>query len=129
MKASWEKMPFLGEYDGRLCQQGARTGQILGRKMFRRLRVFKNIWEFLRREFSVVETDTQFAPEDDVTRRPDGQIIKHIPIRFVQFLKGGPEYINLDVVGSTIQFFDMAENYKIKSREASLYQSIEEFLD
>lgn len=118
---SWKKIPFLGSYDDRLPQIGARNGQIMGRKMFSRFG--SNFMQMLRREWEVVETDLQFAPDSDTLKRPDGSPIRNIPVRFVKMLER-PEYISSDVVGSVIQFFDMAENYRLKSKNASLLTQI-----
>lgn len=116
MEQSFEMIPFSQKYDNRLSQMGARTGQILGRKF--RTRFHKNLAEFLRREFSVVDTDYEFRTNDDKEKRPDGSDIENIPVRFIKRLEK-PQYINLDVVGSTIAFYDMALNYKIKAQHAS----------
>ena len=118
---SWKAIPFLGQYDGRLPQIGARNGQILGRKIGTRL--FKNLGEFFRREWEVVETDTEFSPDGDIQRRPDGSRIRNVPIRFVKMLDR-PEYISADVVGSVIQFYNMAQNYRLKAQNASLLTRI-----
>lgn len=124
MKTSYEGIPFLGQYDGRAAQIGARTGQILGRKWYNIPRLLKNIGEFFRREFEIVETDTDFLQQDDgYNRRPDGSIVQNIPIRFVKRLDN-PEYISSDVVGSALKFFEMSTNYKIKTERAPKMNTI-----
>lgn len=124
MKTSYEDIPFLGQYDGRAAQIGARTGQILGRKWYNISRLLKNIGEFLRREFEIVETDTDFLQQDDgFSVRPDGTRVQNIPIRFVKRLDN-PEYISADVVGSALKFFEMSTNYKIKTKRASKLNTI-----
>lgn len=122
MKEGFKMIPFLQEYDGRMAQIGARTGQILGRKWYDPRRMLKNFGEFLRREWEVVETDTQFLQEEYETR-PDGSKIQNIPLRFIRRLDD-PEYISSDVIGSIIKFYDMAKNYQIKTRSASKLTSI-----
>lgn len=124
MKTSYEDIPFLGTYDGRAAQIGARTGQILGRKWYNIPRLFKNIGEFLRREWEIVETDTDFLQQDDgYNTRPDGSRVQNIPIRFVKRLDN-PEYISADVVGSALKFFEMSTNYKIKTEHLPKLNSI-----
>lgn len=125
MEESWSMIPFMSKYDNRLSQIAGRTGQILGRNMFQRfgLQFGSNLLEWLRREFSVVETDTDFRANDDKELRPDGSNIENIPIRFIKRLPKA-QYISLDVVGSTISFMDMALNYKIKAQHASELISI-----
>lgn len=120
-KEAYEDIPFKGKYDGRLSQIGGRTGQILGRKITRRLG--RNLVEFIRREFSVVENDTEFRPIDDKAKRPDGSDIENIPVRFIERLDK-PEYISADVAGSVIQMYHMAQNFKVKSRNAAMLVSM-----
>lgn len=123
MKEGFKMIPFLQEYDGRMAQIGARTGQILGRKWYDPRRMWKNFCEFLRREWEIVETDTQFLPNEEYETRPDGSKIQNIPLRFIRRLDN-PEYISSDVIGSIIKFYDMAKNYQIKARNASKLTSI-----
>lgn len=123
MKDSYESIKFLGNYDGRCAQIGARTGQILGRKWYNIPQLLKNIGEFLRREAEVVETDTDFLQDAVYETRPDGSRINNIPIRFVKRLDD-PTYISSDVVGSAIKFYSMAKNYTIKSKNASMLNTI-----
>lgn len=120
MKESWELIPFLGDYDYRLPQMRGRTGQILGR----RSNVFKSIGYQFASWWEINETDEWF--NNDYQTRPDGSRMDFIPIRFIKRLDR-PEYINSDVAGSVIQFFNMAKNYEVKSKvvpqfEAYLYE-------
>lgn len=123
---AWKNLPILSKYDGRLSQMGAYTGQILGRKM--KSQFGKNILEVLRREFSVVETDTEFRPVEDKEKRPDGTDIENVPIRFLRRLDN-PEYINSDLVWSTLCFYDMSLNFKLKMNHLSELVSIFRRLD
>ena len=131
MQESWDKIPYLQKYDGRVSQEGARTGQILGRTFYNRvgynffqklglsaLQLLKNFKYWLHREFSVVENDMDYNPDNDRQVRPDGSVIKNIPIRFVKMLDD-PEYVNSDLLGSTLRFYEMALNFEERSKNAS----------
>lgn len=50
----------------------------------------------------------------DLPRRPNGEIVQNIPIRWVQRLKD-QRLLTTDLIGSTIAFYNMAENYALKS--------------
>lgn len=126
MQESWRNLPIASKYDGRLSQMGARTGEILGRNA--KSQFGKNIAEFFRREFSVVETDLEFRPIDDREKRPDGSDIENIPIRFLRKLDN-PEYISSDLVWSTICFYDMSLNFKTKMDHVSQLISVYRRLD
>ena len=126
MEDAWKNLPIASKYDGRLSQMGARTGEILGRNA--KTQFGKNVAEFFRREFSVVETDLEFRPIEDREKRPDGSDIENIPIRFLRKLDN-PEYISSDLIWSTICFYDMALNFKTKMDHVSELISIYRRLD
>lgn len=50
----------------------------------------------------------------DLPRRPNGEVVQNIPIRWVQRLKD-QRLLTTDLIGSTIAFYNMAENYALKS--------------
>ena len=112
MQESWSKFPFLHEYDYRLPQMRGRTGQILGR----RRNIFKSIGYQLSSWWEINETDEWM--NNDYQTRPDGSRIDFVPIRFIKRLDK-PEFISSDVVGSVISFFEMANNFEVKSKMAS----------
>lgn len=60
-------------------------------------------------QFRIKDDDTEYV--NDYEYRPDGSEIKLIPTRFMKMLDD-PKMITSDVVGSVIQYFEMAENYK-----------------
>ena len=60
-------------------------------------------------QFKIKDDDTDYV--DSFEQRPDGSKIKLIPTRFMKMLDD-PKMITSDVVGSVIQYFEMAENYK-----------------
>lgn len=122
-RESWEKIPFLGDYDLRLPQMRAATHQVLGR----RRNIFKSIGYQLSSWWEINETDEWM--NDDYQTRPDGSRIDFIPIRFIKRLER-PEYISSDVCGSVIQFFEMAQNYKIKAAHVARFEAyLDKFQD
>ena len=121
MKESFSKLPFVRPYDYRLPQIGEdRISNILMRNIHSRFG--QNLSYFFKRNLNVNESDVDIV-QDGVATRPDGSQIKHIPIRFIQMLDR-PEYISSDVIGNVVQFFRMAENYKLKSKSAPALMSI-----
>lgn len=121
MKESFSKLPFVRPYDYRLPQIGEdRISNILMRNIHSRFG--QNLSYFFNRNLNVNESDVDIV-QDGVATRPDGSQIKHIPIRFIQMLDR-PEYISSDVIGNVVQFFRMAENYKLKSKSAPALMSI-----
>lgn len=123
----FDMIPFLQRNDNRLPQIGARSGQILGRrfstKWYNPIVFGHNFLHWLSREWEVYETDTSFLQVEEREVRPDGSAIQSIPIRFLKRLDD-PEYISMDVVGSTIMLYNMAVNYKLKAENANKLASI-----
>lgn len=116
MNESWSKFPFLHEYDYRLPQMRGRTGQILGR----RRNVFKSIGYQLASWWEINETDEWM--NNDYQTRPDGSRIDFVPIRFIKRLEK-PEFISSDVVGSVISFYEMANNFEVKSKMVGKFEA------
>lgn len=120
---SWEKIPFLGDYDFRLPQMRAGVHQVLGR----RRNIFKSIGYQFSSWWEINETDEWM--NDDYQTRPDGSRIDFVPIRFIKRLER-PEYISSDVCGSVIQFFEMAQNYKVKAAHVARFEAyLDKFQD
>lgn len=121
MKESFSKLPFVRPYDYRLPQIGEdRLSNILMRNIHSRFG--QNLKYFFNRKLDINETDIDIV-QDGTATRPDGSPIQNIPIRFIQMLDK-PEYISSDVVGNVIQFFRMAENYRLKAKSAPKLMSI-----
>lgn len=116
MNESWSKFPFLHEYDYRLPQMRGRTGQILGR----RRNIFKSIGYQLASWWEINETDEWM--NNDYQTRPDGSRIDFVPIRFIKRLEK-PEFISSDVVGSVISFYEMANNFEVKSKMVGKFEA------
>ena len=62
------------------------------------------------------DDDVDYIERQDV--RPDGSKIRNIPVRFIKMLKD-PSRITSDVVGSIIQFYEMADNYNVMTHEVA----------
>lgn len=116
MNESWSKFPFLHEYDYRLPQMRGRTGQILGR----RRNIFKSIGYQLASWWEINETDEWM--NNDYQTRPDGSRIDFVPIRFIKRLEK-PEFISSDVVSSVISFYEMANNFEVKSKVVGKFEA------
>ena len=106
MKESNSKIAFAQN------QNSYRLPQISGRMMATIIRS-DDKWEALKYtvadQFKIKDDDTEYV--DDYQYRPDGSEIKLVPTRFMRMLDD-PKMITSDVVGSVIQYFEMAENYK-----------------
>lgn len=62
------------------------------------------------------DDDLDYIERQDI--RPDGTKIRNVPVRFIKMLKD-PSKITSDVVGSVIQFYEMADNYNIMTNDVS----------
>ena len=110
MDRSLSKLSFLTHSNKyRLPQMTARTMQMVGRES----NIFKGLGYMVKDEFTIKDDDKDYVPTFD--RRPDGSLIKLIPTRYLKPLDD-PSMISADTVGSVIEFFNMAENYKQMSK-------------
>lgn len=93
-------------------QNPYRLPQISGRMMATIARSddkFEALKYVITDQFKIKDDDIDYV--DSFEQRPDGSKIKLIPTRFMKMLDD-PKMITSDVVGSVIQYFEMAENYK-----------------
>jgi hypothetical protein len=116
MRESYARIPFAGEYDGRLCQQGASTGQMFHRNRW--WNVGKPLLYWFKRRYSINESDTDI--NIDYELRPDGTRSMNIPVRYIRRLDD-PREINSDVLGSVMDFYEMSLNYENKSKALPLF--------
>lgn len=127
MEEAWSLIP--NKSTGRkymMPQVTGTTAQILGRSIGT-LDFAKNLGYAIWGSWSGSEAETQAdaSTNFDLPRRPDGTLINDIPVRWVHRLKD-PSKINSDVIGSVIMFYDMALNFKTKSDNLALWESITE---
>ena len=117
MKESYETVVQNGKYDNRLPQIGATMTQML----YRINPISALIRSFKRTFLVLTEKDDDIAI--DYSTRPDGQRSMHIPIRYIQRLEK-PSEINSDIFGTVMQFYQMAQNFKLKSEKLPILQSV-----
>lgn len=116
MREAYESIPFAGKYDGRLPQIGA-----LALQMMYRIGPRKALGYFFKRNYFVPnESDVDINSDYEV--RPDGTRSMNIPVRFIRRLDD-PNYINSDVFGSVMQFYEMALNYNMKVGTLPIFQT------
>jgi hypothetical protein len=70
--------------------------------------------------WEINETDEWM--NNDYQTRPDGSRIDFVPIRFIKRLEK-PEFISSDVVGSVISFYEMANNFEVKSKMVGKFEA------
>lgn len=114
MKISNEKIAFQDRPDPyRLPQISGRMSSILRRSNGKVLDALKFQFGDL---VQTKDDDLDFVERQDV--RADGSKIKNVPVRFIRMLDD-PSRITSDVFGSVIQFYQMAENYKVMTNEVA----------
>lgn len=98
-----------------LPQMSGRTLTVLANTL--RAKEFGTALSYPFRKLGVTysETEEDVSTNMDLARRPDGTVVNNIPIRFVRKL-ANPTVQSTDVLGSVIMFYDMACNYKNKSK-------------
>lgn len=124
MKETYENVPFMGQYDGRLPQQGATTGQMFHRNKW--WNIGKPIVYWAKRRWSINESDADI--NIDYELRPDGSRSMNIPVRYFRRLDNSNE-INSDILGSIMDFYQMGINYKNKSKALPVFLTAIEKLE
>ena len=119
MKESYKNIPFLGQYDDRLPQEGATTGQMFHRSQW--WKPWKPLIYWKKRTFDINESDTDI--NIDYELRPDGTRSMNIPVRYISRLSD-PNQINSDIFGSIISFYEMSINYKNKSKHLPMMLTV-----
>lgn len=92
---------------------------------FMKARGFTGIGYKLRDQMSVKDDDQGIR--DKVTTAPDGSSLAMVPQYFIKDLDD-PATITADLVGSVIQYYRMAENFKQKSAIKGKVENIKAFL-
>lgn len=119
-KEAYESIPFAGKYDMRLPQRGCSSRQVY----FRNKNVFKAPWYNLKRTWGPIN-ESDIDINSDYELRPDGTRSMNIPVRYIKRVPDG-RYINSDVFGSVMKFYEMSVNYKNKSQLLPIFN---QFLD
>ena len=124
MRESYENIPFAGKYDDKLPQQGATIGQMFHRNKW--WNIGKPLYYWAKRRFGINESDTDI--NIDYELRPDGRRSMNIPVRYIKRLDN-PNEINSDLLGSVMDFYEMSQNYKNKSKALPLFLTALEKLE
>lgn len=106
MEGSTRKIGFLQHSDPyKLPQMTARTFQMVVRDSS----VLKGLKYAVADSFGIKDDDVDYVDEFQLS--PDGTPIKNIPTRYLNLLDN-TDMITADVVGSVIEFFNMADNFQ-----------------
>lgn len=110
MRQSTEKIGFM-QYTNpyKLPQMTARTFQMVARNSD----VLQGLKYAVSDAAGIKDDDRDYVPEYELA--PDNTPIKNIPTRYLSMLDD-PNMITADVVGSVIEFFNMADNFKEMSQ-------------
>lgn len=73
------------------------------------------------------ESDKDATTNWDLPRRPDGSYVNNIPIRYTTRLKNRA-LLSTDVVGSIIEYYNMATNFEQKSKSINQVELVEQAL-
>lgn len=74
---------------------------------------YKGVYKSLEQNLQVNETDDEIYSED-LAKRADGSFVKSINVRYIRQLED-PTLISMDVLGSVLKFYQMAQNFNRKS--------------
>lgn len=73
------------------------------------------------------ESDKDATTNIDLPRRPDGSIVNNIPIRYVNRLSNRA-LLSTDVLGSIIEYYNMATNFEQKSKNIDQLELVQQAL-
>ena len=73
------------------------------------------------------ESDKDATTNIDLPRRPDGSIVNNIPIRYVNRLNNRA-LLSTDVLGSIIEYYNMATNFEQKSKNIDQLELVQQAL-
>jgi hypothetical protein len=106
-----KKITFLGNTNKyKMPQIEARDNIVLNRGL-KTKSLGKSLKYIFKRSIAVRDQDEDYNGINKKQFRPDGSQIKLVPTRYLRMLDD-PSKISSDAVGSMIQYYEMAENYK-----------------
>lgn len=110
MSQSNAKIGFLAQTNNyKLPQMTARTLQMISAQDG----IFNGLKYAVTDALAIRDDDKDYVEE--FALRPDNTPIKHVPTRFIKMLDD-PSMITTDVVGSVIEYFNMADNFNEMSK-------------
>ena len=115
--------------DGLLPQITGHRMSLIGRNLTSKSNLFATLGYAVQDTFGYKysETDGEATTNMDIPRRPDGTYVNNIPIRYVRRIEDR-RLLTTDVVGSIIEFYNMAYNFKYKSENLSKLEIIQQAL-
>ena len=123
-------IPQLSLYrDGLLPQITGHRMSLIGRNLTSESNLFATLGYAVQDTFGYKysETDGEATTNMDIPRRPDGTYVNNIPIRYVRRIEDR-RLLTTDVIGSIIEFYNMAYNFKHKSENLSKLEIIQQAL-
>lgn len=123
MSESNDKIGFLNSSDNyKLPQISGRLMTVLRGKSS----ILHKLGHYAKDEMNIRNDDVDYNETEGI--RPDGSKIYHVPTRFIQMLED-TDTITDDVVGSVIQYFQMAEDFNNKSQVLDELEMFRYFLE
>lgn len=114
MDEAWRNLPNIYRTSRyQMPQRRDRSSHLITR-----LGSFKAIMSNL---FKVNENDVQF--NEEVTTHADGTVVETIPVRWVKKLED-PKMVSTDILGSVIDFYEMALNFREKQAIAAMGEAL-----
>ena len=115
--------------DGLLPQITGHRMSLIGRNLTSKSNLFATLGYAVQDTFGYKysETDGEATTNMDIPRRPDGTYVNNIPIRYVRRIEDR-RLLTTDVIGSIIEFYNMAYNFKHKSENLSKLEIIQQAL-
>ena len=115
--------------DGLLPQITGHRMSLIGRNLTSKSNLFATLGYAVQDTFGYKysETDREATTNMDIPRRPDGTYVNNIPIRYVRRIEDR-RLLTTDVIGSIIEFYNMAYNFKHKSENLSKLEIIQQAL-
>lgn len=115
--------------DGLLPQITGHKMSLIGRNLTSKSNLFATLGYAVQDTFGYKysETDREATTNMDIPRRPDGTYVNNIPIRYVRRIEDR-RLLTTDVIGSIIEFYNMAYNFKHKSENLSKLEIIQQAL-
>lgn len=95
-----------------------RTSHLLFRQSPKK--TLKHLWN---KVFSVSDRDTEYNETEEIARKPNGDIVNTIPLRWIKLLDD-PSQTTTDIISSVVSYYEMALNYNYKQQFAPLTELI-----
>lgn len=88
--------------------------------------IFSRLGKEIKETFQA-PLDEDYLTGEQIDRRPDGSIVRYIPVRFTKKM-ADPDRISTDLISSMVAYYEMAENYSQKAKALPRFNLIQERL-